>query len=308
MHSYYFEFELSNNCQNKFHPSSVVHRTATAIATNTGEGFLVLMKNYLNKEPNNDSYAEFYDLFNNAPFDVNEFYDLKTTLGRQQSLNILILNSHIQNLSEKNKSDITKELFDQALHKWIKEEILLFNEETINFLRERLLALSSHFYNSENKFKKNILLKHRDKIQQKLKNLDRHLTQHSELRLKESFEEKKLKYLRHLMSVSAKGKNPKFLLEETLNIHLIRYKTGLTFEHVCLLIAKTYEFFYLLPSNTNAINYSHSLKTNIYQFIKRKKDWIIEFLEHEKKTFSKDYQANQIEIDVIIEWINSVIN
>ena len=101
--------------------------------------------------------------------------------------------------------------------------------------------------------------------------------------------------------------NLKFLIEETLLIHQIKQSTGLTFEQTCLLVSKAYEYFRLLPTNTNPINYSHSLKTNIYQIVNRRKEDIYNFLDLESGINNKIYQQRIKEVDEFLTWVKSII-
>lgn len=264
------------------------------------------MEDSLDNKIEPEFFKDCYEQFNNSPFDVDELYD-SSPEKIQNSINIFLLNEHIQEISLKHKVIITKELFNSKLKQWLGEELLNIESKDLVFLKERLLLASALFLNSEKRKLKKQKLRLSDRLKDEIRKKNRIVKKDKDFKLTKNYKEKEKEYKRHILSVNAKGKNLKFLLEETLIIHQIKQKTDLSFEQVCLLLSKVYECFRLLSNNTNAINYAHSLKTNIYQFVRRKRETIYKFIDREKELDKKYYLQNKKEIDSFIAWIKSIV-
>ena len=247
-------------------------------------------------------YNELYKDLNKFPFDVDEIFD-KSVYGKANSIKILMLNGYLQEIN----SSISAESFESELIRWLSSESLRYDKSIKNFIAEKLIYLNASYLDSEGKRNKGWLLRTRDKFQNELKKIENVIRKFPELQLsKNGISEQKKKH-RFMLRVSGKGKNPSFLLLETMIIYSIKEFTGYTFENVCLLIAKAYEFFNFLPPKTNPINYSFSLKTNMYQFFNRKRTHIYKLLDIDKGLFQEDYHNHKKEVDKLIDWMQSII-
>jgi hypothetical protein len=255
-----------------------------------------------NQNVTEEFFNGLYRELNKRPFNVDEIFD-KSFYGKTNSITILMFNGYLNEIN----SNITAESFRSELVRWLKSEQLNFDENIVNFLFGRLIHLSASYLKSEGKRGKKSLLRMRDKFKNEQIKLNKTIEKSPHLQLNTDGITEQMKKKRFILMVSSKGKNPRFLLHETMIIYKIKEFTQYTFENVCLLIAKSYEYFNFLPSKTTAINYSHSLKTNIYQFFKRKKNQIYNLLDMDKAIFEKEYLNHKQEVDNLIVWMKSII-
>jgi len=248
-----------------------------------------------------DKYFDgLYRELNGHPFNVDEILD-KSFYSKSQSIIILMFNGYLQ----ENNYSITAEMFKKELENWLKLELLSSDEKTKKFLFDQLVYLSASFHNSEGTKQKQNLISTKHKFADDVKRLEKKAKNSPEFQMKPQTISELNQKKRFNLTISSKGKNLRFLLQERLTIFGIKESTKYTFEAICFIVTSTYQYFHLIPGNT-AVNYAHSLKTNIYQFFSRKKEDIYKLFEMEKNIFGEEYYQNKEEIDSLIDWIQSI--
>lgn len=263
------------------------------------------IKNIPDGESLEELYSEGLKTFN-SPFDVRKIMD-NSPHGMENSKSVFRFNNYLQKLNEEIKIEITDELFEQRLKDWLKEEFMEFDEETFNYLKKKLIFISARFFISESKKEKKWLLRLRKFHQDKQAKLSRLISKNPELIKSEKYSNSEKQNTNLIFTISPKGKNFLFMLQEVLTIYEFHQITKYSFEKICALLAFTYNFFSLLPKTTNQYNYAHSLKTNIFQFRQRKREEIFKLIEMDKDISPIEYEVYKHQIDQIVNWIKSII-